>query len=263
MAPEIPAIGIAHSWHPVTHLRSDRTERRLEFAQRGIDAVQALCFGSLHCRTEGEELGVAYPPLVEVIHNPLQHAYLAPADMVGVQRRGVAYLGSLIPRKNVSALIEAIATRPGLELTIAGEGVEEAELHALASRLGITDRTRFIPHFPVDEHVERMRQLLLGSAVLCLPSTSESLPLVMMEALACGTPVVGFAPSLAEIENRMGISCGEGLATLDPAELAAAIDRVQARDWDRAELRRRCIQAFGPRPVAGRYAELIRTLAGR
>ena len=262
LAPTVPAIGIAHSWHPVTQFDSEREQQRLEFAQRGIDAVQALCFGSSHCRTEGEELGVAYPPLVEVIHNPLQHAYLAPADVVGVQRRGVAYLGSLIPRKNVAALIEAIATRPGLELTVAGEGAEEGELHALTSRLGIADRTRFVRHYPVEDHVERMRQLLLGSAVLCLPSTSESLPLVMIEALACGTPVVGFAPSLAEIEGRMGISCGERLATIDPDAIAAAVDRVLARDWDRAELRRRCIQAFAPGPFAGRYATLIRALAG-
>ena len=241
---------------------SEREQRRLEFAQRGIEAVQALCLGSSHCRAEGEELGVAYPPLVEVIHYPLQHAYLAPADVVGAQRRGVAYLGSLIPRKNVSALIEAIATRPGLELTVAGEGADEGELHALAGRLGIADRTRFVRHYPVADHVERMRELLLGSAVLCLPSTSESFGLVMIEALACGTPVVGFAPTLGEIEDRMGISCGEGLATVDPAAIATAVDRVLARDWDRAELRRRCIHEFDPGPIAGRYAKLIRTLAG-
>ncbi len=262
LAPAVPAIGVVHSWHPVTQFDSDGARRRLEFAQQGIDAVQALCFGSSHCRAEGEDLGAAYPPLVEVIHYPLQHAYLAPADVVGVQRRGVAYLGSLIPRKNVSALIEAIATRPGLELTVAGEGVDEAELRALASRLGIADRTRFVRHFPVDDHAGRMRELLLGSEVLCLPSTSESFGLVMIEALACGTPVVGFAPTLAEIEDRMGMSCGAGLATVGPAAIAAGIERVLARDWDRAELRRRCLQAFAPGPVAGRYAKLISALAG-
>ena len=258
---KVPALGVIHSWHPVTRYEGDDARLRMEFAQRGIAAVDAVSFGSRHCRTEGEALGIAYPPIAEVIHYPLQHAYTDPADVDGRRRSGVAYVGSLIPRKNVAALIEAIAARPGLGLTVAGEGPDDVELRALAARLEVADRTRFLTHYPVEEHLQRMRQLLLGSAALCLPSTSESFGLVMIEALACGTPVVGFAPTLAEIEDRVGIPCGEPLRDANPGAIADAIDRVLARDWDRAELRRRITEAFYPGTAAARYALLAAALA--
>ena len=258
LAPEVPCVGIVHSWHSITQL--DDAVGRLQVAQEAIDSVQALCFGSEHCRQEGTGLGASYPQVAEVIHYPLQHAYLARANVNGADRRGVAYVGSLLPRKNLAALIEAVATRPRLDLTIAGEGEAQAELRALSRRLGAEDRIRFRGHYPADQHIERMRRLLVDSALLCLPSTSESFGLVMIEALACGTPVVGFAPTLAEIEELVGCRCGERLQTADPGEIAGAIDRVMAREWDRSELRGRTLAAFDPGIAASRYAELIRSL---
>jgi glycosyltransferase involved in cell wall biosynthesis len=106
-----------------------------------------------------------------------------------------------------------------------------------------------------------MRELMLDAAVLCLPSTSESFGLVMIEALACGTPVVGFAPSMSELEGLAGMSCGEPRSGADPEEIGAALDRVLARDWDRVELRRRVVRAFEPQRAAGAYANLICRLA--
>jgi glycosyltransferase involved in cell wall biosynthesis len=262
LASDVPAVGIVHSWHPITRYVSEEARLRMEFAQRGLAAVRAVSFGSHHCRAEGEALGVTYPPVAEVIHYPLQRAYAGPAEVDAGSRSGIAYMGSLIPRKNVGALIEALPALPGLELTVAGEGGEEDALRSAASRAGVADRTRFVAHHPVGEHLTRMRELLLGSAVLCLPSTSESFGLVMIEALACGTPVVGFEPTLAEIEERVGIRCGEGLPSAEPAAIAAAIERVLAREWDRAELRARTLAAFSAETVAGRYGGVLAALVG-
>jgi glycosyltransferase involved in cell wall biosynthesis len=263
LAPDVPALGIAHSWHPITRHAGEEAKRRLGISQAGIDAVDALCFGSHHCRREGEELGIGFPATAQVIHYPLQHAYAAPAAVDGRPRKGIAYVGSLLERKNVASLIRAVAARPALELVIAGEGPEEADLRALSESLGAADRISFRPHLPVDEHLPAMRELLLGSAVLCLPSTSESFGLVMIEALACGTPVIGFGPSMAELEELAGIRCGEPLTGADPDEIGAALERVLAHDWDRTELRRRVVDAFAPQRAAGAYADLIRRLAGR
>jgi glycosyltransferase involved in cell wall biosynthesis len=261
LAPEVPALGIAHSWHPITRHEGEEATRRLGVTQAGIDAVDAVCFGTHHCRREGEELGIAFPATAEVIHYPLQHAYAARAAVNGRPRSGIAYVGSLLRRKNVASLIRAVAARPGLELVIAGEGPEEAELLALSDGLGAADRISFRRHLPVDEHLPAMRELMLGSEVLCLPSTSESFGLVMIEALACGTPVVGFGPGMSELEELAAMRCGERLSRADPEEIGAALDRVLARDWDRAELRRRVVQAFEPRRAAAAYADLIRRLA--
>jgi glycosyltransferase involved in cell wall biosynthesis len=263
LAPGVPAIGIAHSWHPVTRHEGEEAKRRLGIAQAGVDAVDALCFGSDHCKREGEQLGIAFPATAEVIHYPLQHTYLAPTAVEGQPRSGIAYVGSLLRRKNVASLIRAVAARPGLKLVIAGEGPEEGELRALSDRLGAADRITFRRHLPVDQHLPAMRDLMLDSAALCLPSTSESFGLVMIEALACGTPVVGFGPSMSELEGLAGIRCGEPLSGADPDEIGAALDRVMAREWDREELRRRVVQAFEPQRAASAYAHLIRRLARR
>ena len=261
LAPSVPAIGIAHSWHPITRHEGDEAERRKDIAREGIAAVDVLCLGSDHARAEGGRLGIDVPATSKVIPYPLQHAYAEIAEVDDRPRNGVVFLGSLMRRKNVGALLEAVADRPGLELTVAGEGPEEAQLRQLAERLGVADRVRFIAHYPVDEHLGRMRELLLRSEVLCLPSTSESFGLVMIEALACGTPVVGFGPAMAELEQRVGIRCGERLSAADGTEIAAALDRAMTADWDRVALSDRVRAAYAPSHAARAYAEVIHDLA--
>jgi glycosyltransferase involved in cell wall biosynthesis len=168
-------------------------------------------------------------------------------------------VGTLNPRKNVHSLIEAAASRPDLTLTIAGEGVREAKLRSLAEELGVASRVEFIGHFPPGEHLRRMRKLFRKAEVFCLPSTAESFGLVMTEALACGTPVAGFGPILAEIEPLLGTDCGASIWTGTPEEIGEAIDRVLERDWSRRRLRRAVLRAFHPRVAARRYVELMQS----
>jgi glycosyltransferase involved in cell wall biosynthesis len=195
-----------------------------------------------------------------VIPYPLQHAYAAPAAVNEHPRSGVVYVGSLLRRKNVDMLIRAVSARPSLELVIAGEGPQEGDLRALVDRLGTADRINFQPHLPVPDHLPAMRELMLGSAVLCLPSTSESFGLVMIEALACGTPVVGYGPTMDELEGLAGMRCGERLSRADPEGIGRAIDRVLSGEPDRAELRGAVLRAFEPRHAASAYADLIHEL---
>jgi hypothetical protein len=75
--------------------------------------------------------------------------------------------------------------------------------------------------------------------------------------------VVGFGPSMGELETAAGVRCGEPLASAEPNEIGAALDRVLWADWDRAELRRRVLDAYPPEHAAGAYADLIHRLAGR
>src|SRR5688500_12376045 len=105
-----------------------------------------------------------------------------------------------------------------------------------------------------------MRELMLGSAALCLPSTCESFGLVMLEALACGTPVVGYGPTMAELEGLAGMRCGERLSSADPEAIGRALDRVLSREPDRTELRNAVVRAFEPRHAAGAYADLFHAL---
>jgi glycosyltransferase involved in cell wall biosynthesis len=254
-----PAIGVAHSWHNITFRGGDERERAWETTAEALGGLRALVGMSRHCLREGEELGLSYPPLVETIYHPLQRLYSdAELDFhrEDEERHGIACLGSLIPRKDPATLVEAAARLPGVDVVLAGHGELEGRLRSLIASLSLADRVS-IRH--LDDRA--VRQLLLRSEVMCLPSRSETFGLAYTEALACGTPVVGFSPTLREIRDEVGVDVGEPLAAGTPEEVAAAIERVRQADWDRAELRRRTVAAFGLRGATERYAELIRRVA--
>lgn len=263
VAPEIPLLGIVHAWHQVTMKRDpERAEKNRAAAQQGLDRLAAVAFGSEHCRREGLELGFSYPERQEVIPYPLQDAYLEdfPLDRA---RSGILFLGSLNERKNPLALLEAVARLPGQRLIFAGEGEQEPVLRERAGELGVSERVAFVPHQDPKVHVGRMRELVSSAAVLCLPSRSESFGIVMIEALAAGTPVVGFGPTFTEIRDRLGTEIGEPVWEGTPEEVGAGLERVLASEWDRKRLRRSTLREFSPATVARRYAAMVRELSPR
>ncbi len=261
VAPEIPQLGIVHAWHQVTMKRDpERAAKNREAAQGALDQLAGVVFGSEHCRREGLELGFRYPERQAVIPYPLQDAYMERIDLSG-PRSGVLFLGSLNARKNPRALLEAVAEIPDLPLTFAGEGDEEPALRERAAELGISARVSFIGHQDPEVHVARMRELVRSARVLCLPSHSESFGIVMIEALAAGTPVVGFGPTFSEIRERTGIGIGEPIWEGTAAEVRAGLESVLASEWDRRALRGAALAEFSPRSVAHPYAELARELA--
>lgn len=75
-----------------------------------------------------------------------------------------------------------------------------------------------------------------------------------IEALSCGTPIVGWGPNLQEIEHLLGIKCGEPVIAGDVEEVVSAARRVEQFDWDRSALRNAALRAFQPERVADRYA---------
>ena len=258
VAPEIPLVGVVHAWHQVT-MKSDpeQARRNREAAQEALDRIGSVVFGSEHCRTEGIELGFSYPERQTVIPYPLQPAYMEPID-VGEPRRGVLFLGSLNARKNPMSLLEAVAEIDSLPLTFAGEGDEEPRLRRRAEELGVSDRVTFVPHQPQRFHIARMRELVRTSEVLCLPSRSESFGIVMIEALAAGTPVVGFGPTFTEIRERLGVEIGSPTWEGTPEEIEAGLRRALDEPPDRMRLRELTIAEFSPPTVAGRYADVVR-----
>lgn len=253
LRPEAAAVGIAHSWHSVTQRRGKERARATGVTKEAMSGLAALITGSRHCLREGEGLGFSYPSIAEVIHYPLQPFYAEALDLDCGSRRGVACLGSLVPRKNPLALVEAAVSLSGLEVTFAGHGELEPSLRELAAELEIADRVRVV-HLADPE----VRKLLLRSRVMCLPSRSETFGLAYIEALACGTPVVGFGPTIREIRDEMGIEIGEPLDSGDAVEIAATIEAVLAADWDRERLRRAAVETFGLGRASERYAELLR-----
>ncbi|KAA0274080.1 MAG: glycosyltransferase [Acidobacteria bacterium] len=264
VAPGMPTIAVVHEWRAIRAKAGDeeRSRRYHEAAQAALDGIDAVVFPSRHTRELGRErLGLRYPGRALVIPNPIQPAFADPALSVAGPRAGVAFVGSYNDRKNPQALLRALATMPGLELTLQGRGPIEDDLRKLAAELGIADRVRFAPFLGHRRHVTAVIDVMRSAELLCLPSRSEAFALVIVEALAAGTPVAGFGPTLVEIRDRLGIDVGEPIFDPTPDNVTAAIESVRSRRWDREALRRGALAAFAPRVVAREYARLIRAVA--
>jgi len=257
----VPALGVIQSWHNVTFGSGEERGRAREVTQEALGGLGAMVAVSRHTAEEGARLGFAYPPRVETIHNPVPPLYMEKdVDVQRGGRRGALFLGSLIPRKAPGALVEAAALLPELSVSFAGQGELEDELRARIGALGVAQRVHIAEPPPDDGHLPWIRRALLGAGVMCLPSRSEGLPLAFVEALACGTPIVGFAPAVEEIRDTVGTDVGEPLGSNAPEDIAAALVRVLATRWDRRQLRRATVEAFGLDQATDRFLGLLSQL---
>lgn len=98
----------------------------------------------------------------------------------------LVFVGRLAPVKGLRVLIEALARldRPDIRLTIVGDGSERAALEAMAAPLG--GRVRFTGF----QSQEEVAQILATADAFTLPSFAEGVPVVLMEAMAAGLPVI-------------------------------------------------------------------------
>ncbi|MDO9504982.1 glycosyltransferase family 4 protein [Hydrogenophaga sp.] len=95
-------------------------------------------------------------------------------------------VGHLIERKGHHIAIEALTSLPGVTLLIAGSGPEEGALKALAASLGVTERVHWAGVVPQTE----LKWWYSAADALTLCSSREGWANVLLEAMACGTPVI-------------------------------------------------------------------------
>ncbi len=175
----------------------------------------------------------------------------------------ILYAGSLIERKGVAFLIKAMAalraTGQPWRCEIAGEGTLRAQLEALRDALGLADCVSFLG--PVSQ--QRLRDRMQAARVFVLPSTEEGLGVVLMEALACGTPCVG--SDVGGIPDIITPDTGALVAPRDPDALAGAIARVaNAEHWPSMSqaARARAMSVYDRAVVAAQlsalYADAVR-----
>ncbi len=107
---------------------------------------------------------------------------------LGLPARGryLLSVGHLVERKGHHIAIESLQYLPGVTLLIAGAGPEEAALKELARRLGVADRLRWGGVVPQTE----LKWWYSAADVLALCSSREGWANVLLEAMACGTPVI-------------------------------------------------------------------------
>ncbi len=157
-------------------------------------------------------------------------------------QKTILFVGRLHPIKGVAYLIEAMKTivnkNPKARLLLVGDGGERQNLQNLVKKLDLTKYVDFIGKVGNEKVLEYMAT----SDVLVLPSLSEGFPVTMLEAMACGLPIVatkiGGIPEivkngengfLVEPQNTREIS-EKILAFLENDELRGRISQNNVRD---------------------------------
>lgn len=177
----------------------------------------------------------------------------------------IAYAGRFVPEKGVDILIRAAARLEcDYRLTLVGAGPRQNALVQLAAECGVGNRLTIHPWMPSTEFPDFLHSI----DALVLPSVTQSnwkeqFGRVLVEAMACGVPVVG--STCGEIPNVIG-EAGLIVPEGDVDALADALRRLQGGESLRAELsrkgRERVLGMFTQKRVAGEtvrvYREMIR-----
>jgi teichuronic acid biosynthesis glycosyltransferase TuaC len=152
------------------------------------------------------------------------HALISAIPSLGVWSEGplIVTPGALIVRKGQALVIEALKELPGCHLALAGTGDYEGALRSLVASLGLKDRVQFLGHVNHD----LLPQLFSAADAVVLPSESEGLANVWVEALACGTPIV--VPDVGGARELLTSPAAGRLAAREPRAIAAAVRDILA-----------------------------------
>jgi teichuronic acid biosynthesis glycosyltransferase TuaC len=149
----------------------------------------------------------------------------------------VVFVGWIAPTKGLRELVDAVkslrVSHPRLHLFCIGEGALLPELEARAKDAGLADRIRFLGRRSSME----VASWLAAANVFCLPSYAEGCPNSVIEALACGRPVV--ATNVGGIPELVNSESGILVAPQDSQALAEALSNALSRRWDDAGISRR------------------------
>lgn len=150
---------------------------------------------------------------------------------LGVDGPLLLTVGYLIERKGQRIAIDAVAKIPGATLLIVGQGPAQAELEAQIAALSLGDRVRLLGSLP---H-EKLPPLFAAADVMVLPTASEGLANVWVEALASGTPVV--TTDVGGAREVIDRPAAGRLVPRDPDVVADAVRELLADPPAQADIR--------------------------
>ena len=178
-----------------------RAYRRMNYP-RAAKAADAIIINSESLRSEIQKYLDVDPGKLKLIYEAVDHELFRPGDAeaararvasYGVTKPFVLFVSSLWPYKNCDGLLRAWALarkeRPDRQLAIVGPGRDEgylAKLRSLVAELGIADDVVFVGGVALEETVHFYR----AADAFVYPSLNETFGLPILEAMACGCPVV-------------------------------------------------------------------------
>jgi glycosyltransferase involved in cell wall biosynthesis len=202
------------------------------------------------------------PSKIDVVGYGVDHQVFTPNGPTGVETVRLAggtadpyilFVGSVIPRKNLAVLREAMASLPSHQLVVVASPALDSESPRLLEQAVAPINGRLVPNLQgIDD--TQLAALMRGAAALCLPSLSEGFGLPPLEAMACGTPVVvSDRGSLPEVVGEAGV--------IVPPSVQAVRDGLKTAISNRALFRqlglRRSAQFTWPR-TAEAVREILR-----
>ncbi|MEP6993849.1 MAG: glycosyltransferase family 1 protein [Acidobacteriota bacterium] len=254
----VPQVSVVHDLTPLTHPEWHSGRTLIGFVplwERTVErAARFLCVSE----TTAKDLIARYPetaPRVRVASNGVDREFFFPVDDPPARQRArqryaggqrfILYLGTLEPRKNVEALVVACErlwgrrrSRPDLVLA-GGAGWKTAALHRRIARSAFRDKIHVTGYASRDA----ARELYRAAEVFVYPSHFEGFGLPVLEAMACGTPVVAStAEALREVGGEAALYAPAG----EPETLSRQIERM----LDDEALRRSCAAAGTLRAAA-------------
>ncbi|MEK7643589.1 MAG: glycosyltransferase [Patescibacteria group bacterium] len=136
----------------------------------------------------------------------------------------IVFAGRLLPHKNVDALLRALQhiqkQKPNISTIIIGDGPEKERLEKISLELGLEKNVSFLGFLP--DHVE-VYGVLKASRVFVLPSVREGFGITVVEANACGLPVVTIDSEHNAAKDLIDPRGNGMLASLNSEVLASAI----------------------------------------
>lgn len=176
-----------------------------------------------------------------VINNPMSPRFEAQCidGRHEVHRQNyLLYVGRLESQKGLDLLLEAFRklADQSVELYLVGEGKLKEQLEALAKELGVEERVRFLPY------TRDIIPYYVNAKATVLSSYYEGFPNVLVESIACGTPVVSFdtpsGPSDIIIEGENGFL----VDYLNVEALRDGLQKVFSREWDSMEIKKTALR---------------------
>lgn len=226
---------------PQFHTRLNRTYQRwaLPVMARRADAIIAVSHAT---KQDIVRLLNVPPGKITVVHSGVDTVRFSPRTdagtlsalaQLGIQPPYLLAVGTLEPRKNLATLLQAYARLPSSAPTLVlagGMGWGDNPLSALIERLNLKGRVHLPGYVPDD----LLPGLYSNAELYIYPSLYEGFGLPVLEAMACGAPVItSNVSSLPEV-------AGDAAVLIDPMDvdqLAAALERLLSTSVERAVLR--------------------------
>ncbi len=253
-------VAITARGSDVTQFPDYRLPRRLIVsAARRADAVITVSAGLRDALTA---LG-ADAANITVLRNGVDLSMFRPIDRDAARRKfGVsgptlASIGALIARKGHDRTIAALGQLPGWTLLIAGEGPERASLLALAAKLGLAGSVRLLGALPHGD----LAELYSAADLSVLASSREGWANVLLESMACGTPVIA-SPIPGNPEVVQTAAAGM-IAAANTADAIADAVRSWAQSPHDRQATRRYAEGFSWDATSAGQARLFEEVVSR